>query len=132
VSVPIPTWSMPTASTIALMFRQTLSASLSVRPHADHTAALPRLRAFVADQVGFIISPSWFPPAAVEARVGHNERLRGHLQRPAPSRDSRERGPTRIPSRLHCLHDLCAERCYTTKVGGRVITSPTVTPCRSH
>ena len=125
MSVPMPTWSMPTASTIALMLStKSFSESASLRPHADHAAGVGHdLCVFFADQPWLHhFRHLWVSAgSAVEAGVGHNHRLRGHLQ---CAQHRLVAGVSEVhhdPQSVALLHDLCAKSSQTAKVsGGRV------------
>ena len=125
MSVPIPTWSMPTASTIALMFFHEFFQRVGqFRPHADHAAGVGHdLRVFFADQswLHHFRHPGVRASSAVEARVGHEDRLRGHLQRAQHRLVTGVSEVHHDPQSVALLHDLCAKSRQTAKVcGGRV------------
>jgi hypothetical protein len=125
VSVPMPAWSIPHRVHHRLdAFHEILQRVGQVSPHTDHAAGIGHdLCVFFADQ-------PWLhhfrhlrvsAGSAVEAGVGHNHRLRSHLQR---GQRRLVAGVSEVhydPQSIALLHDLCAKSGQTPEVsGGRI------------
>ena len=123
VSLPMPTWSMPMASTERLDAREhTPHRIREFGPDADHAAGVgDHLGVLLADQARghHFRHPRVFARPLVEAGVGDDHRLRGHLHpRPSTVVWLAWARSTTMPSRLHSLTTAAPKRGQAAQAGG--------------